>query len=177
MLQASHAHHGRAPLLFVDVDGVISLFGFAHQGHLPDGRFESVDGIPHFISARAGEHLRRLADRFELVWCTGWEEKANEYLPHLLGLDAPLPYLSFDRNPGRGHGQWKLAAIEAYAGPTRPLAWIDDAHDAACAAWAHVRASAAPTLLVTTHPATGMTDAEVDRLLAWAGELRESAAA
>src|SRR2546421_11555416 len=115
MLQAAHSQNHAAPLLFVDVDGVISLFGFAPGEH-PAGNFATVDGIPHFISAHAGDHLRALAADFELVWCTGWEEKANEYLPHLLGMPAPLPHLEFDRNPGRGHGQWKLAASEDYAG-------------------------------------------------------------
>ena len=155
------------PALFVDVDGVISLFGFG-PGSMPDGRFETVDGIAHFLSASAGEHLRRLADHFEPVWCTGWEEKANEYLPHALGLPNPYPFLTFERRVGGGrvsHAHWKLDAIEAYAG-TRPLAWIDDAHDEGCAAWAARRA--APTLLVTTAPAVGLTDADVSELLGWA---------
>src|SRR5277367_1550915 len=80
------------PLLMVDIDGVISLFGFPAHEH-PEGAFHSIDGIVHFISAEAGRHLLALADDFDLVWCSGWEEKANEYLPHLLGLPAPLPFL------------------------------------------------------------------------------------
>jgi HAD domain in Swiss Army Knife RNA repair proteins len=156
------------PLLLVDVDGVISLFGFAQHAR-PAGRFEMVDGIAHFLSATAGEHLRLLADAFEPVWCTGWEEKANEYLPHALGLDGPWPYLSFERNPGRDRAHWKLDAIDAHCG-AHPLAWIDDAHGGACEAWAAERA--APTLLVTTEPAVGLTTSEVERLLAWASTLR-----
>ena len=155
------------PLLFVDVDGVISLFGFA-PGSRPPGRFEMVDGIAHFLSASAGEHLRRLADHFEPVWCTGWEEKANEYLPHALGLDGPWPHLVFERDVGRTRAHWKLDAIDAHAG-ARPLAWIDDAHGPACEEWARERP--APTLLVTTAPATGMTDAEVTQLIGWATAL------
>lgn len=155
------------PVLLVDVDGVVSLFGFPPHAR-PAGRFEMVDGIAHLLSASAGEHLRLLAKAFEPVWCTGWEEKANEYLPRALGLDGPWPHLSFDRNPGRTHAHWKLDAIEAYAGD-RPLAWIDDAHGEACERWATARP--APTLLVTTDPAVGMTDAEVDRLLTWAAQL------
>jgi hypothetical protein len=61
---------------------------------------------------------------------------------------------------------WKLAAIDRYAGPDRPLAWIDDAHDAACLSWAEARSG--PTLLVTTEPAVGMTEEHVARLLHWA---------
>jgi hypothetical protein len=155
------------PVLLVDVDGVISLFGFAAHAR-PAGRFEMVDGIAHFLSATAGEHLRLLSNAYEPVWCTGWEEKANEYLPHALDLDGSWPYLSFDRAAGPGkttQGHWKLGAIDAWCG-TRPLAWIDDAHGAACEAWAAERE--APTLLVTTAPAVGLTDPHVAELLAWA---------
>src|SRR5581483_11180386 len=149
------------PLLFVDVDGVISLYGF-DPAQPPEGRFEMVDGIAHFISATAGEHLRALSEEFELVWCTGWEEKANDYLPGALGLPAPLAHLTF----GEDGLHWKVAAIERYAGPDRPLAWIDDDQDAACQAWA--RARSAPTLLVSTDSATGITDEHVARLIEWA---------
>lgn len=158
------------PLLLVDVDGVISLFGFPAHAR-PAGRFAMVDGIAHFLSASAGEHLRRLADVFERVWCTGWEERANDHLPHLLGLDGPWPWLSFERATGPGasmRGHWKLEAIDAYAGG-RPLAWIDDAHGAACEDWAARRqAAASATLLVTTEPAVGMTERHVEQLLTWA---------
>lgn len=155
------------PILFVDVDGVISLFGF-RQNSPPAGRFQLVDGIPHYLSASAGDHLRALSGRFETVWCTGWEEKADEHLPHALGLLDSYPHLTFDRNPGRAHAHWKLGAIEAYAG-ARPLAWIDDAHDDECGAWARARErSGAPTLLVTTDPAIGLTAGDVDVLTSWA---------
>jgi hypothetical protein len=153
------------PLLFVDIDGVISLWGFDSDAR-PDGRFHNVDGVTHFLSAGAGIHLLALSDRFELIWCSGWEDKANDHLPRALHLPADLPFLSFDRNPGRGHGHWKLAAIDAYAGPDRALAWIDDAHDEPCRAWAARRAG--PTLLVATMPATGLTAAHVADLRAWA---------
>jgi hypothetical protein len=160
------------PILLVDVDGVISLFGFAQHAR-PAGRFEMVDGIAHFLSATAGEHLRLLSDAFEPVWCTGWEEKANEYLPHALGLAGPWTYLSFERAAGPGRatqGHWKLDAIDAYCG-TRPLAWLDDAHGEACEVWAAGRRGAgAPTLLVTTEPAVGLTDRQVSDLLEWAAE-------
>jgi hypothetical protein len=153
------------PVLMVDVDGVISLFGFDPL-RPPAGRFEFVDGIAHFLSATAGQHLRQLSGEFELVWCTGWEEKANEYLPVALGLPAPLPHLTFEPGPPHPNGHWKLAAIEAFAGPSRPLAWVDDAHDAACAGWAQARQG--PVLLIATEPPVGLTGAHVRELLAWA---------
>jgi hypothetical protein len=153
------------PVLFVDIDGVISLWGF-DMNVRPDGAFHNVAGVMHFLSSEAGIHLLALSERFELVWCSGWEETANDHLPQALALPGELPFLSFARDPGRRHGHWKLPAIEAYAGPRRALAWIDDAHDEACHAWASSRC--APTLLVTTTPASGLTSDHVARLQAWA---------
>ncbi len=114
------------PLLFLDVDGVISLFGFqegyglatgdAPFDQCPPGGLHSINGVLHYISSGCAAHLERLGSRFELVWATGWEETANEYLPHLLGLPGELPCLSFDGRVSAGAAHWKLDAIEEYAG-------------------------------------------------------------
>jgi Swiss Army Knife RNA repair-like protein len=152
------------PLLFVDVDGVISLFGFDPNGGVP-GSFLSVDGILHCIGSEAGPRLARLAEHYELVWATGWEEKANEYLLQVLGIPRNLPTLTFDGRARFGTAHWKLEAIEEFAGE-RPAAWIDDSLDERCTAWAARRK--APTLLVETDPATGITDGHVERLLRFA---------
>ncbi len=153
------------PLLLVDVDGVISLFGFDWSDP-PPGRPITVDGLPHWISSAAGPLLRRLAAVFELVWCTGWEDRAPEHLPVLLGLDGPaFPHLVFG-GPQAGERHWKLAAIEAHAGPERAVAWIDDGFDDTCHAWAAERPGA--TLLVATDPAVGITEAPAAELAAWA---------
>jgi hypothetical protein len=155
------------PLLLVDVDGVLSLFGFDATDP-PAGSFHSVEGIPHFISRGAGEQLRALNERFELVWASGWEERANEHLRPLLALPREFPFLSFARDSRAGHSlraHWKLDAIDAYA-PRRPLAWIDDAFNEACEQWALEREAA--TLLVRTDPAVGLTPAHAQDLHAWA---------
>jgi Swiss Army Knife RNA repair-like protein len=155
------------PLLLVDIDGVLSLWGFGMDGWPTDGAWHQIDGISHFLSGRAARHLQALCERYDPVWCSGWEEKADEHLPHLLGLPR-FPHLSFDRNPGRGNSHWKLAAIDAYAGQ-RPLAWIDDAFNDACHTWAAERS--APTLLVRTAHTTGLDDDAAAELTAWADRL------
>ena len=195
----------KEPLLLIDIDGVISLFGFSFEGgaphggahpegrrqavgrrptsraprlqshERPEGAFHTIDGIPHFLSTAAAKNLLSLVSAFDLVWCSGWEEKAEEYLPHLLGLPAGLPFLSFERDVGgieapRAH--WKLAAIDAHAGPERPLAWIDDAFNEACHEWAAERPG--PTLLIRTAPETGLTQREAVRLMEWAGSLAQA---
>lgn len=155
------------PILFVDVDGVISLFGF--KPGTPPGAFHHIDGIVHCIGHEAGRRLKALESRFELVWATGWEEKANEYLPLLLALDQPeLPVLTFDGRAVFGSSHWKVEAIDEYAGD-RPAAWIDDNLDHSCRRWAEGRV--APTLLVETESAVGITDEQVERLIAWADEV------
>jgi HAD domain in Swiss Army Knife RNA repair proteins len=162
--------NGERPLLMVDIDGVISLFGFDPHA-LPDGAFQTIDGIPHFLSRAAAAHLLTLVEDFDLVWCSGWEEKAEEYLPRLLDLPAGLPFLRFERSRGAGrsiNGHWKLDAIDTYA-DAHPLAWIDDAFDESCHAWAAARP--APTLLVQTVPADGLTSREALLLATWAREL------
>src|SRR5262249_4316577 len=180
----------------VDIDGVVSLFGIPQsapaasagpaarpprppapspppaagsgEGPQVEGGLHSIDGIPHFLSSTAATHLLALLGQFELVWASGWEEKANEHLPPLLGLPGPLPFLRFARPLESGSSppaHWKLEAIESYAGE-RPLAWIDYAFNAACHAWANART--APTLLVRTAPAGGPPSREAELLLAWA---------
>jgi hypothetical protein len=162
------------PLLMVDIDGVISLFGArwpsAGEGApaADEGSFHSIDGIPHFLSATAAAHLHGLAALFEIVWASGWEEKADEYLPGLLGLPAGLPFLRFPRAVGKANAHWKLEAIDTYA-LGRPLAWIDDALTPACHQWAEARE--APTLLVQTRPELGLTEHEAVLLEQWARAL------
>jgi hypothetical protein len=155
------------PILAVDIDGVISLFGFEERPQGNSFRFQLVDGVPHCISLAAGERLLRLAERFDLVWASGWEDKANFYLPELLGLPE-LPHISFEIEARAGGVHWKLEALDAYA-EDRAIAWIDDNFDASCYAWAERRP--APTLLVPTEPQLGLEEGHVDALDAWAASV------
>jgi hypothetical protein len=161
-------HHSDRPLLFVDVDGVISIFGFAPDAR-PPGRAHPIRGVDHYIGEATGGHLKRLAERFELVWATGWEDDADRHLPDLLGLArGRMHTLTFGDLVAGGPAHWKIEPIERYAGD-RPTAWIDDNLDERCVAWAEERE--APTLLIHTDPAVGVADEHVDELLGWADEL------
>ena len=113
------------------------------------------------------------AERYELIWATGWEEAANDYLPHLLGLPGHLPFLTFDGRVAAGSAHWKVDAIAEHAGE-RPLAWIDDNVDESCHEWAARRP--APTLIVETLRHEGMGQEHVELLLDWAAGLNGGSA-
>ncbi len=152
------------PVLALDVDGVISLFGFEGPPEDAPCRFQLIDGMAHCISLGTGPRLQRLLPHFELVWATGWEDRANDSLPPILGLPQ-LPVLRFGGAARFGSAHWKLEPIGAYAAGRR-LAWVDDSLDESCHEWAARRPE--PTLLVPTDSAVGLIDAQVETLIAWA---------
>ena len=161
------------PVLAVDVDGVISLFGFEQPPDRSLARIQLIDGMVHCISVGAGGRLLRLAEHYELVWATGWEERANDYLPSLLGIPE-LPYLGFDGAARFGSAHWKLGPLQAYA-EGRALAWIDDSFDDSCNAWAQERqARGEPTLLVPTRSELGLEEVHTEALIAWAAGLKKT---
>jgi hypothetical protein len=88
----------KPPILAVDVDGVISLFGFDAPPPPATASWHLIDGTPHCISLAAGERLRRLAAFYELAWATGWQDRANDHLPLVIGV-GPLPVIEFDLPP------------------------------------------------------------------------------
>ena len=151
-------------MLAVDVDGVISVFGW--DGPLDDapGRFHLIDGMAHCIPDGVGERLQRLSRHYELIWATGWEDRANDHLPSILGLGGELPYLTFGGRARFGSAHWKLEALDEYAGD-RPLAWIDDCLDPSCYEWAKLRDG--PTLLVAVDSGVGLTEEHADALIRW----------
>jgi hypothetical protein len=155
------------PVLAVDIDGVVSLFGAEERPDRAHTRLELVDGVPHLISLPVGDRLQRLSEHFELVWASGWEDKANFYLPPMLGLPE-LPHVTFGGGVAAGAAHWKLGPLEEYAAD-RPLAWIDDNFNDGCYEWAERRP--APTLLVPTESHLGLEEAHVGALEAWARDI------
>jgi len=155
------------PILAVDIDGVISLFGFEEPPPPGEAKFELVDGMVHCISLLAGGRLLRLAKLYDLIWASGWEDRANDYLPNILGMPE-LPYLTFNGAAEFGSAHWKLGPIAKYC-EGRPMAWIDDNLDESCYEWARAREQ--PTLLVPTESHLGLEEAQTEALAAWAGGL------
>jgi hypothetical protein len=155
------------PILAVDIDGVISLFGYDQAGDEHPGQLHLIDGMLHCISLPAAGRLKRLAKAYDLVWASGWEDRANDHLPQILGLPE-LPYLAFNGKARFGTAHWKLKPIERYS-RGRALAWIDDSLDDSCYRWAEQRPE--PTLLVPSESEIGLEEGHVEALLSWAKDL------
>ena len=75
------------------VDGV-----FSDRGFIVGKVFADCDGDREQDRGEPGVPgvLLVLEDLYEIVWCSGWEDRANDHLPHLLGL-GPYPHLEFGR--------------------------------------------------------------------------------
>jgi hypothetical protein len=154
------------PLLFLDVDGVISLRPRDISAK-PPGVPHDVAGFRIYIAEDTAELLRVLSTRFDLVWASGWEGEANHYLRDLLALDRDLPALRFEP-PSPGWPDRSIERVSRAAG-RRPVAWIDDDFGPAHDYWARTRG--APTKLVPTASPSGLRRRHVDELISWAEEL------
>ncbi|WP_049649258.1 HAD domain-containing protein [Kitasatospora sp. MY 5-36] len=154
------------PLLLLDVDGVLNPFAAAvcPADYQEYGFFPGEE--PVRLNRVHGRWLNGLAEHFEIVWATGWEEEANEFLAPFLGLER-LPVVFFPPKPFEPCE--KVPAVAAFVGE-RAAAWVDDALTPQARAWADGRAAA--TLLVDTDPCVGLTWSAVEQLSRWSMDLR-----
>jgi hypothetical protein len=153
------------PLLLLDVDGVLVIL----QPVLDvDGEVERVGGEIVGYEARPkpglAPLLARLGEAFDLAWNTRWGDAANHNLGPAFGLSR-LPFVDLT---GPDCAFNKLAGVVRFAGD-RPMAWIDDDLDASVQVWGARRPY--PTLLIEADPTSGMTEAHVAQLLAFAASL------
>jgi hypothetical protein len=159
------------PLLLIDVDGVLNPMAIRPHGHVPPGfAAYDLDGIRVLLAAHHGVWLSGLAADFDLVWATSWEHDADRLIAERIGLARGLPVITFDS----GQTGWfkKLPDVIRFVGD-RPVAWIDDDLGPEVYGWADSRT--APTLLVQPDHRVGLTSTHIDRLRAFALELRGGA--
>jgi hypothetical protein len=124
----------RAPLLLLDVDGVLNAMRWELPPGWEQGMFNGyVLSWDPTITAR----LRELHEsgRVEIQWLTTWAENADRLLAEPLGLPRGLRERSGGRATPTGFlgrlagrsGWWKLAAAREVAlqEPGRRIVWID----------------------------------------------------
>ena len=169
-LPASFSREDARPLLLIDVDGVVCPYANELVDPVGAGLEEATVGHSRvWLSHRVGDHLLLLAESFQLVWCTAWEDHAAEFLGPHLGLPA-MPVIRFDE-PGEEDGHWKWPAIETFVGD-HPFAWIDD--ELGRDDFARADRRPIPTMLVWIEGTHGLADAHVDQLERWSRAISKS---
>lgn len=169
-------------LLLLDVDGVLcpvedNTRPGCYYPPSPDFRAERYEHpetgetMRLWVSEANARRVGRLMSTFEVVWATGWVERANRVIGPLHRL-PPLPVveLAWSEDLRSVPTSWKLPAVAAYAGEHRPCVWIDDDVRPDVERWAQDRPG--PTLLVPIDHRVGLTDDAVERALRFAREGR-----
>jgi len=166
------------PLLLVDVDGVLNVFGFGIEGY-PSG---AINPAPEFEKVFAAQgytisfplgltgRMAKLNEAFECVWATIWEDQANKLIAPELGVGYEWPVIKF-QGWGRQY-TWKLPDVREWCEENargRRVAWVDDDLHSDAEEWAEERDRAGePTVLVSTNYQKGLTDRLTLELLEWA---------
>lgn len=80
-----------------------------------------------YVNPVVNNLLDQLAQSFDLVWATSWENNANKFISSLVGLPSDLPYVNFPGNVDnlRSYVNYKSAYLVKYAG-NRRFVWFDD---------------------------------------------------
>lgn len=169
------------PLLLLDVDGVLNVFPEAatRDRYYETSLASTTQGNFRVTRhKRAREWIDRLAEHFHLVWCTMWDDEANEHIFGPIGV-PPVPYIPVWENSrmrnwsAKAGTHHKVPQINDYA-QSRPLAWIDDELTVPDYTWAQARSrTTAPTKLECPTQERGMVERHVQRLVAWAQILKE----
>lgn len=165
------------PLLFLDVDGPLNLWGragrrilnpflSAHQLRLQPDDSLNVNVV---LSRLLGLRLRELGKCFEVRWATSWNQWANQHLSPLLGIPKNLPWV---RCPN-GDPRAKFPKVMAAAG-NNSFAWVDDylTEEVARQTRKKLR-SPQCALLVAPHIMCGI-DREVTHLLKWFSQIPQT---
>ncbi len=159
------------PLLLLDIDGVISLFGFPPQ-HPPAGRFHAIEGIPHFLSAAAAGQLHRLGRvlRAGVGERLGGSRQRSPPAPARDAGAAAVPALASQRGRRLLHAR-ALEARRRRGVRAASVPWPGSTTPSMFPANAGPRSGARPRCCWRTEPAVGLTDAQADRLIAWASSV------
>lgn len=148
------------PLLALDVDGPIVLFG----QHAPDEVRELWIGeIPITISRNVHQILQKLNERFQIVWYSSWEKSASYELAPKIGLPTGLPWVPLSLARAKPGESRKFPALRKWLKAERPLAIVDDEIGNDMTDWAASRAE--PTLLLEIDPRFGLRAVHLEQLV------------
>lgn len=180
------------PVLLVDVDGVLNAYAMGHNNYQRLGFRKVKVTIPatanshsetYFlvVSDEQAKMLSSLRDDFDLVWCTSWNQWANEVISPLLSLPL-FPVLELDVTVPQDYVNnlhWKTKQVAhafseggAYSG--RRFAWLDDETTKRDRTWFNTLFGKDFHKLVLVNPGLGFTKDQRDALLIWKDKALES---
>lgn len=159
--------------LVIDVDGVLNAFnplpgsGYTEYKVRPDCRWWNPDlELRVWLNKTHGRWLTELATATgsQLVWGTGWEGAANDWIGPTIGLPqmpvVPIPDRNDERIP---FGTWKARQITSWVGSER-FVWFEDEADAGPAAAQYATGS---HLVVKVDPQSGLTRDNLAQARKW----------
>lgn len=162
-----------APLLLLDVDGVLSPDRAARkpQGYnafrvwRSDLGKISTEKSRIWLNKKHGSWLKALD--VDMMWATSWEGMANWEIGPRIGLD-PLDHITFTqrnylRNIDGTH--WKLDDVLVHA-DGRPFVWVDDGVSGADTVRVALEYPA-PALLYRVDPRWGLTWDDMANIWQW----------
>lgn len=184
------------PLLLVDIDGVLNLFGaWVSTGKVwwdTKGRMRQSTVAPeHLREDRARgysllfnpehpEMFSELEQHFDTVWATMWMDSAWQF-GEKAGFGTEWDFIDFEafrpmttgrQMTGNGVGSFKHPGIVDTLGD-RPGIWVDDDMTPFQHEWAQKRTEAGiPTLFIQPDPEFGMTREHFEQILEFAESLK-----
>lgn len=163
------------PLLLIDVDGPLNPYAASNNQLRKGKQFRMYKLLEYrvWLSRWHGEELLKLADAFELTWCTTWSHHANTMIGPKIGL-PDLPVVEFaEVRPWSDDGTYfKTHEVVEYAAK-RPFVWLDDEIDVPDFQYVGEHHDA-PAKLIQIDPRTGLTQTHFDSVASWATALERT---
>lgn len=180
-LQSGDAPPMTAPVLVLDVDGVLNPFGpeparsgFArHRYNGLNTAGEKVEFDVHLHPQHGAWIEALVALGVDAVWGTTWGDIANEWIAPRIGLTTDLPVLDVGAHVSTRFG-WtsKATAVLDHIGRDRPLAWLDDIFGGKEFGWAEGRSDrGVPTVVEQIDGSAGLAPATQTRVERWAEQV------